>query len=141
MKEGKQFFKLDGPIGRKQFVFTLIFVSIYGAIANITVLALHSYIGVNKYNLVIFLLLWGIYLASIITITWVNYTKRLWDLLGNKSNAIFYASAIWIASIAAAFIPVVRYIWFAIALLISFVLLLIKGKLITGYNDTIEDEE
>ena len=141
MKEGRQFLKLDGPIGRKQFVLTLIFISVYSAIANVTLLALQAYIGINKYNLALFLLLWGVYLVSLTSITWVNYTKRLWDLLGDKSNAVFYSSAIWIASIAAAFIPVVRYIWFAIALLISFVLLLIKGKLITGYNDTNEDEE
>ncbi len=130
MKEGKQFFKLDGPIGRKKYLMTIVFLSVYSFVACIVLGLFHAFVAVNKYNLILFVILWAIFLIPVITVTWVNYTKRLWDLLGDKANAIFYATAIWIANIATTFIPVVKYIWGAISLIISVILLLKKGKLV-----------
>jgi hypothetical protein len=90
----------------------------------------HTFVEVNKYNLILFIILWAIYLIPTLYITWVNLTKRIWDLIGDKTNAIFYASALWIASITTSFIPVVKYIWIALAIVISCILLFKKGRLI-----------
>ena len=138
MKEGKQFLKLDGPIGRKQYFFVILFLYAYTFISTIILVIFHTFVEVNKYNLILFIILWTLYLIPTLYITWVNLTKRIWDLIGDKTNAIFYASALWIASIATSFIPVVKYIWTVLAIVISCILLFKKGQLLK-YNKPRKD--
>ena len=141
MKEGKQFFKLDGPIGRKQYVMVVLFLSVYGFIASIILTLLHTFIEVNKYNLILFIILWAVAIIPICYATWINYSKRIWDLIGDKNNAIFYTTAFYIGCFAVSFIPIVKYFGIVFSLIVAGILLLKRGKLVLGNCKNKENEE
>lgn len=141
MKEGTLFFKLDGPIGRKKYLVTVLALFGYTLIASFVIGILHLLIELNRYSLPLFIALWGILLLATLVLTWINFVKRAWDILGDKSNAIFYTSIIWIANIAINFIPVVKYLTIVISIAIAAILIFKDGKLIKTKNKTKNEAE
>jgi hypothetical protein len=102
---------------------------------------LHASFEVTSYNIALFIIMWGILLISSIYVGWVNYTKRLWDILGDKGNAIFYSIAIWIANNVSGFIPVVKYIGVVFSISVLALLLFKKGKLVLVHENIGKQED
>lgn len=130
MKEGISFFKLDGPIGRKKYLFVALLLTVYFSVAVVLMTIFHMLFQLNKYNLILFILLWLCVIVPSFIVLWVNLTKRLWDLIGDKSNAIFYASALWLISFTISFIPVLKILGIIVSVIVPCFLLFKKGKLI-----------
>lgn len=112
-------FKVDEAIGRKQFLITLIVIFVYALLAAIAVVCAQNFFDVNKFTAYTITAFAIISIITLFYLSWLNYVKRIWDLIGDKYKAIFYVSAWWIANIAMGFIPVLRYvsIVFSIAIL------------------------
>ena len=69
----------------------------------------------------------------------VAYSKRIYDLTGNKKRSLFYAIVFYIASFSMGFIPIIK--WFGVALSIGIfgIMLFKKGKFITP-DKTVTEE-
>lgn len=130
MKEGRNIFKLDGPIGRKTFLKSALFIACYISFVTLVIVLLHFIFELNKYTLIPFIILWvALFIFSIYT-SCLNFAKRFWDLFGNKADAIFYAIAIFIINFAYPFIPIIKYVGIVFSIVVLILLLMKDGKLI-----------
>lgn len=138
---GKNIFKLDGPIGRKRFITTLLVL----LIANIIVMLITALIilpfGVNIYTFPICMTIASLFLIVALYISILNYIKRFFDIVGRKDRAIFYTLAIQISALAISFIPSIRYLGLTINIVILLFCLLKQGKLIQPTPTQATDEQ
>ena len=58
------FFKINTPIGRKQFFINSLIIGVYAFTCVAIIFTLHAFFEVNKYNLILFILLWGIFIIT-----------------------------------------------------------------------------
>ncbi len=130
MKEGKNIFKLDGPISRKTFITTMGIILGYTVFASILFALLQAVFEPNKFTIILFVGLVAAFFISLLYTSWLNYTKRIWDILGDKGNAIFYSIAIFIANVAFGFIPALKIVGLIFSISVLLVLLLKKGKFV-----------
>ena len=129
MKEENLFFKLDKPVGRKQYILTALSIFGYFFVASFVIGILHLLFELNRYSLPFFIILWaGLFIVTMY-ITWINYIKRIWDLLGDKTNAIFYGTTFLIANFAISYISILKYLAPVLCLVVTGFLLFKKGKL------------
>ncbi len=129
IKPGKNIFKIDGPIGRKAFITTIgIQILIAFAIFGIIYLIRINF-GFEDIKYVFYII--GT-LSSILMgyITFINYSKRIYDIIKQKDKAIFYAIAIMLASLSMRVIPPLKIIDMIISIAIILVLLFAKGELV-----------
>ncbi len=132
-------FKADEAIGRKQFIITSIVIFIYSIFAAITAVFAQNFFDVNKVTAIIIIAFSIMSILIVTYICWLNYVKRIWDLIGDKYKAIFYVSAWWIANIAMGFIPVLRYVSIVISLAILAVCVFIPTPEQTTIEQTPEN--
>jgi hypothetical protein len=130
MNEGKNILKIDGPISNKTFIKNMFIIFGYATFGLILTVLMHIAIELTRYTIVFFIAIWGLLALLILYTSWINFFKRIWDIIGDKGNAIFYTVALFIANISIGFIPIVKYfgIVFSIALLCF--LAIKKGKLV-----------
>ena len=120
-------FKLDEPIGRKQFIITLGVLLFYTVFAIIISVCARHVFDINQITAIVIILFALLSLLLLIYINWVNYVKRAWDLIKDKQKAIFYVTAWFVANIAMSFIPVLRYVSVVSAIVIFGICLLLPG--------------
>ncbi len=130
MIEGKNILKIDGPIGKKNFLKNALVIFGYSFCGSAVLGLLHLLFEVTRYNIIFFAIFWLVLVLLLTYTSWLNFTKRIWDLIGDKGNAIFYSSALFIANIAISFIPAICYIGIILTLIIACVLVFKKGKLV-----------
>ena len=118
-------FKLDEPIGRKQFIITLGILIFYTTFAVIISICASYFFDINQITAIVIILFALLSLLILIYINWVNYVKRVWDLIKDKQKAIFYVTIWFVANIAMNFIPVIRYVSIVIAIVIFGICLLL----------------
>ncbi len=129
--EGSNMLKIDGPIGRKEFVKTYVLLALC-SIVFYTILALFlNYFDINFPQITY--LPWFILIVLVVNllalyISLLNYVKRIYDLTGDKQHSIFYTIAIFIGTIAASFIPVINVLGLLTSIVIFMVLLFKKGQ-------------
>lgn len=124
--ESESIFKIDGPINRIKFFWTSVGLGIYTAISMVLYWAI--YLGFCRYGGlgVIFLICVFsiIYLLPFLYLTFVNYSKRLYDITGSKQKGIIFSLVLIILMGALGFVS----IWFPI---IAYLVILFKrGKLV-----------
>lgn len=140
MEEGKNILKLDGPISSKTFLKSAAIIFGYSFFACMVVSLLHFAFEITKYSFIFFIVVWTAIIILLAYTSWINFTKRIWDILGNKGNAIFYSLALLIANIAMGLIPIVCYLTFVLSIVVLGFLLFKKGKLVetqTKNNDEV----
>ena len=71
-----------------------------------------------------------IYFIFIVYVSFLNYSKRIYDLLGVKSKAIFYTIAFWLINILISNINLLKYPGLIISLSILILLFVKQGKLV-----------
>jgi hypothetical protein len=130
MNEGKNILKIDGPISNKTFLKNALVIFGYAFFSAAVLGLLHLVFEVTRYNLLFFATFWIILILLLIYTSWLNFTKRIWDILGDKTNAIFYSGALLIANIAMSFIPVLCYIGLGLSFTVACILIFKKGKLV-----------
>ena len=133
-------FKLDEPIGRKQFIITLGVLLFYTVFATIISICARYFFDINQITAIAITVFALLSLLILIYINWVNYVKRVWDLIQDKQKAIFYVSAWFVANIAMSCIPVLRYVSVVISVVIlGICLLLPKLPEITDEKDSTQE--
>lgn len=111
-KERKNIFLLDGPIGRKDFLIFLALLFIYIFLFRALMVAIAAFVGVNVYSKYILRILLIIYVLLLSYLKIVNYSKRLFDIIGDSIwKSFLYIILIQVASIAMAYIPILKYIY------------------------------
>ena len=130
MEEGKNVFKLDGPIGRKKFFISFAIFMGYGSLIAIAMVMLYAFVGYNIYTrpiiIVLNLLMHSFILYSLIMI----YSKRLNDITGGSlKKSLLYIVLFFIASGALQFIPFFKYVAIGINVTVFICLACIKGNL------------
>jgi len=128
-KQGTSLLWIDGPVGRLRFLLLMLGFFVFSFIYLFLFLSCYEIYGSNN-RLPVFIAFGVLYLLFYIVFMFVTYSKRAYDILGDKPKAVFYTTMFLISIIAAGFIPYVKYLGslFAIGLLIS--LVCIRGKLI-----------
>lgn len=124
--ESESIFKIDGPINRIKFFWTSVGLGIYTAISMVLYWAI--YLGFCRFGGpgVIFLICIFsiIYLLPFLYLTFVNYSKRLYDITGSKQKGIIFSLILIVLMVALGFVS----IWFPI---IAYLVMLFKqGKLV-----------
>ena len=130
MNEGKNILKIDGPISNKAFLKNLFIIFGYSTFGLILMLLIHLAIELTRYTLAFFIILWVFLILLIIYTAWINFLKRIWDIIGDKGNAIFYTIALFIANISIGFIPIVRYFGIVFSIAVLSFLAIKKGKIV-----------
>ena len=130
MNEGKNILKIDGPIGNKTFLKNIFIIFGYATFGLIIAILMHLAIELTRYTIVMFSAIWISLLLLILYTAWINFFKRIWDIIGDKGNAIFYTIALFIANIAIGFIPIVKYFGIIFSIAILCFLIFKKGKLV-----------
>ena len=125
----KNIFLYDGPVNRLWFIVTILGIFIVSFIFLIIFAFLHEMYGEIS-NIPVFIAVLSVYALIILYISILNYSKRVYDIIADKQKAMFYTIAIFIANFATGFIPVVKYIWTAAAMIIFITLLVLPGKLL-----------
>lgn len=129
IQPGKNIFKFDGPIGRATFLKT---VGIQ-LLITLIVVGINYCIQINfgfeamKYTIYI---ITGVVSILLLYIMFLNYAKRIYDLIKDKNKAIFYTIVIVIASMAMKLIPILNIIDIITTIAIILVLLFAKGELV-----------
>lgn len=124
--ESESIFKIDGPINRIKFFWTSVGLGIYTVISLVLYLAI--YFGFCRFGGpgVIFLIsvFSIIYLLPFLYLTFVNYSKRLYDITGSKQKGIILSLVLIILMGALGFIsllfPIIAYL----------AVLFMRGKLV-----------
>lgn len=124
--ESESIFKIDGPINRIKFFWTSVGLGIYTAISMVLYWAI--YLGFCRFGGpgVIFLICIFsiIYLLPFLYLTFVNYSKRLYDITGSKQKGIIFSLILIVLMVALGFVS----IWFPI--IVYLVILFKQGKLV-----------
>ena len=137
---GRNIFKLDGPIGRKRFIQTLIVLLIINIAVWILVALITLPFGINIYTFPICATIVGLFIIFAIYVSLINYIKRFFDIMGRKDRAILYALLLQIGTLAISFIPQIKYLGLAIGLVALIFCLFKKGQLVQSRNNTDEQQ-
>ncbi len=129
IKQGKNIFRLDGPIGRKRYITTLfILVGIYLIFLGIAYL-LRITIGYNDVK-VLHTILSVIFSLIYFYIIFINTSKRVYDIICQKDKACYYSIVYMVACFAMQYIPALNIIAGLLYLLVNLTLIFKKGKLV-----------
>lgn len=126
-------FLADKPIGRMSFFKAMLSLTVVSFIVYLLISFIYYMIDTNHPEwtyLIWFLLIFAVFVITYLYLCFINYTKRLFDITGDKQRAIFYCSAIFIGVFASLFIPVVNIIGIISSIAIFLTLLFKKGKLV-----------
>ena len=141
IQAGRNIFKIDGPIGRKRFIQTLVVLLIVNIAVWVLVALITLPFGINIYTFPICAIIVGIFLIIAMYISVINYMKRFFDIIGRKDKAILYTLLIQGGTIAMSFIPQLKYIGALIGLVTLAFCLLKKGQLTQPHNNTDEQQQ
>lgn len=140
IQAGRNIFKLDGPIGRKRFIQTLVVLLIVNIAVWVLVALITLPFGINIYTFPICAIIVGLFIIIAIYISLINYMKRFFDIMGRKDRAILYALLLQIGTLAISFIPQIKYLGLAIGLVALIFCLFKKGQLVQPRNNTDEQQ-
>lgn len=129
-QRGRNIFKFDGPIGRLQFLKTMgiLFLSMIATMIVCTLI--YIFFDINEISMLALKAVVIIFTLYTIYISVINYSKRFYDIFGEKQKAIFYTTALLAIYILLNFIPPYsRYIGPTLTSIILVASLLIKGRL------------
>ncbi len=140
IQAGRNIFKLDGPIGRKRFIQTLVVLLIVNIAVWVLVALITLPFGINIYTFPICAIIVGLFIIIAIYISLINYMKRFFDIMGRKDRAILYALLLQIGTLAISFIPQIKYLGLAIGLMALIFCLFKKGQLVQPRNNTDEQQ-
>jgi uncharacterized membrane protein YhaH (DUF805 family) len=135
IEQGSNIFILDGPIGRLRFFLVAIVLFGYCVFTDILFITyIDEGININIYLLIGLCAIFA-FLIPFYTIA-INAIKRLYDIIGDKKRAILYYILYIVISLCFAIMAKFLGVFFSIAeivicLAIGFILLFVKGKLIT----------
>lgn len=117
------FLKIDTPIGKLKFFVNSVIIFVVQIIVTIGMYFVGSsfYINPSLYWISFVVFLFFLYLFL------VNYTKRLWDIMGNKKLAIIVAILLIMLSFTVYYSSILAFILNFVAFLI---LIFTSGKLI-----------
>lgn len=117
------FLKIDTPIGKLKFFVNSVIIFVAQIIVAIGMYFVGSsfYINPSFYWISFVVFLFFLYLF------WVNYAKRLWDIMGNKKLAIIVAILLIMLSFTVYYSSILAFILNFVAFLI---LIFTSGKLI-----------
>lgn len=138
---GKNIFLLDGPIGRLQFIKTYAIVLCFCLLILIIDTIVISLFGRTKYTDLTSTMLLALYIIITLYVLWIAYAKRLYDIIGTKDKAIFYATIIFGIRFALYFIDFWKYSSLIFTIIISAILLFKQGKYIKPKQKEKTDEE
>jgi hypothetical protein len=127
LEKGKNPFFVDGALGRKGFIFSLLAVFV----VLVILLLISSIVKVivpgvvyRVFSVVLRLLSWIVLIYYVL----ITYIKRLYDLCANKRKAIFYGIAYTLAINFLSVIPGTKSITFLIASVVLLALVVLPGK-------------
>lgn len=117
------FLKIDTPIGKLKFFVNSVIIFVAQIIVTIGMYFVGSsfYINPSLYWISFVVFIFFLYLFL------VNYTKRLWDIMGNKKLAIIVAILLIMLSLTVYYSSILAFILNFVAFLI---LIFTSGKLI-----------
>lgn len=130
IKPGKNLFIVDGPIGRMQLLITYAILLGIGIPFGLAVSIIVGLFGLTKYTQIAFYILLFLYITPSLYVFYVASAKRLYDIIGNKKDAIFYTVMIFLAKLAIPFIPFLNIPGKIFTIIILAILLLLPGKYI-----------
>lgn len=116
------FLKIDTPIGKLKFFVNSVIIFI----AQMIVLALLYFVGAKLY---INLAYWVMFFAFIFFfyLCLINYSKRLWDILGNRRNAVIVAILLIMLNFIVYYSSILSFVLSFIAFLS---LIFLSGKMV-----------
>ncbi len=129
VKESINIFLYNGPVSRLYFIITVFMILLWSFAYMYAFLYLYEEFGTVN-HLPLFIGFGIAYLIITIYLSVLNYAKRVYDLIGDKQKAMFYTILWYIANTAAAFIPVVNYIFVGLSALLFIFLVVKRGKLV-----------
>ena len=141
IQAGRNIFKIDGPIGRKRFIQTLVVLLIINIAVWVLVALITLPFGINIYTFPICATIVGLFIIFAIYVSLINYMKRFFDIMGRKDRAILYALLLQIGTLAMSFIPQLKYIGALIGLVTLAFCLLKKGQLTQPHNNADEQQQ
>lgn len=141
MKESRNIFLLDGPIGRKRFFITIGFLILYTIICTIICSFLIGFRGFDIYTkYIVYTIVFTLFIMMFYIII-LTFAKRIQDITGiSKWKCLLYVILYYIAITAIGAIPIIKYIAPFIGFTLFICLATIKGNLYSDNPDVIETE-
>ncbi|MGN0030879.1 MAG: hypothetical protein ACI37Q_02870 [Candidatus Gastranaerophilaceae bacterium] len=129
IKASRNILIYDRPVGRLGFILTLLALFVMAVIFAAGFTLVYSFLSIEEDLPIIIGLLVLIFIVFLY-LSVINISKRLYDIIGDKAKALFYAIAFFLINLLCGFIPVLKYIEWVFAIVVWIILVVKPGKLV-----------